>query len=102
MKRLVLCCLVAIGLAACARNVGNLQRAAASLIVPTPPPDSTNVSNVSRGATSVKWVATAPNGDVYDCSADDQVARGPSGALHYRSFHLLGESTPMAANVRAM
>ena len=75
MSRLFAVGLISIAIVACASNVGNLQRATASTISPTPLPDSVRVTEVSRAAASVKWVATVPGGDTYDCSADDMVRR---------------------------
>jgi hypothetical protein len=75
MKRSLPYLVLALTLLACQSNIGSLQRAAAMSMNPTPLPDSVRVTEVHRGASSVKWVATHPNGDVYDCSADDMVRR---------------------------
>jgi hypothetical protein len=70
-----LSCMALLGcLVACASTGANLQRESARVITPNPLPDSVKVTDVQRGATSVKWVATTPSG-VYDCSADDMVRR---------------------------
>ncbi len=68
-----------IALAGCASSTDNLQRASARLIGNNTSPESVGISNVQRGATEVRWTATARNGATYSCSADDMV-RGPSCA----------------------
>ena len=37
-------------------------------------PENVTLSNIDRGATSVKWTAMA-GGQTYSCSADDMVRR---------------------------
>jgi len=59
----------AITLFGCTTAGLNLQRASARAITPTPYPDSVVISEVHRGVTSAKWVATTRDG-VYDCSID--------------------------------
>ncbi len=61
-------------LCACASTDENLQRATAMAIGNNTDPDAVAVSDVDRGATSVKWSATTPSGH-YSCSADDMVRR---------------------------
>jgi len=58
----------------CASTGDNLQRETARSIGGNVSPEQVTVSDIDRGATSVKWKATAPNGR-YDCSADDMVRR---------------------------
>ena len=64
----------ALALAACASNAANLQLATATAIGDNTSPDSIVVSNVQRGATTVRWDATGPAGQ-YSCMADDMVRR---------------------------
>jgi hypothetical protein len=68
--------LIAVGLilAGCASTGDNLQRETARFLGENVSPDSVSVSNVDRGATSVRWDAITPNGP-YQCSADDMVRR---------------------------
>lgn len=61
-------------LCGCASTGGNLQRETARSIGGNISPEQVTVSDVDRGATSVKWKASAPTGK-YDCSADDMVRR---------------------------
>jgi len=56
----------------CASNNENLQRSTARSIGRELSPDAINISNVDRGASSVKWTADA-QGITYSCSADDMV-----------------------------
>lgn len=58
----------------CSSTGDNLQRETARSIGGNVSPEQVTVSDIDRGATSVKWKATAPNGR-YDCSADDMVRR---------------------------
>ena len=58
--------------AGCASNNENLQRSTARSIERNLSPDVINISNVDRGALSVKWTAEA-QGTTYSCSADDMV-----------------------------
>jgi hypothetical protein len=66
--------LVAVSVIGCASTGENLQRETARAIGGNVSPEQVRVSDVDRGATSVKWKATAPSGN-YDCSADDMVRR---------------------------
>ncbi len=59
--------------AGCASTPENLARETARTIGGLRS-DQVNVSDVKRGATHVRWVATTPSG-VYDCEADDMVRR---------------------------
>lgn len=59
----------------CASNMGELQRASARGMSPVPQPTQVVISNVNRGMMGIKWTATAPNGDRYDCSSDDMMRR---------------------------
>jgi len=74
MTRSLLFSALALLALACASSIGNLQRESARVITPNPLPDSVRISEVHRGTTSVRWVATTPSG-VYDCSADDMLRR---------------------------
>ncbi len=56
----------------CASTGDNLQRETARSIGGNISPEQVSVSAIDRGATNVKWQATAPTGN-YDCSADDMV-----------------------------
>ncbi|MEQ1558166.1 MAG: hypothetical protein ABL933_04415 [Methyloglobulus sp.] len=56
----------------CMSTGDNLQRESAKSIGGNVSPEQVTVTNIDRGATSVKWQAAAPNGN-YDCSADDMV-----------------------------
>jgi hypothetical protein len=67
-------CGTALALVACASTGDNLQRATAMAIGSNIDPDSVRVSDIDRGATSVHWNATTPQGR-YKCSADDMVRR---------------------------
>ena len=58
----------------CASTTENLQRETARSIDGNVSPEQVTVSDIDRGATSVKWKASAPTGS-YDCSADDMVRR---------------------------
>jgi hypothetical protein len=60
--------------AGCASTDNNLQRETARSIGGNVTPEQVTVSNIDRGATSVKWQAVAPSGR-YACSADDMVRR---------------------------
>jgi hypothetical protein len=61
-------------LASCVSSGENLERETARSIGGNIAPESVTVSNVDRGATSVKWDAQTPGGQ-YACSADDMVRR---------------------------
>ena len=74
MTRSLLGSALLLSVVACASNIGNLQRESARAITPNPLPESVTISEVHRGATSVRWVATGASG-VYDCSADDMLRR---------------------------
>lgn len=63
-----------IPLAACASGNVNLARATAMSVGQNVAPEEVTVSNVHRGAMSVRWLALTPNGS-YSCSADDMVRR---------------------------
>lgn len=58
---------------ACASTDDNLARESARVIGGLTS-DQVTVSNVDRGATSVKWEADTPNGH-YKCEADDMLRR---------------------------
>jgi hypothetical protein len=64
--------IAAIIMCGCASTGENLQRETAKSIGGNTSPEQVTVTNVARGATNVKWKATAPTGN-YDCSADDMV-----------------------------
>jgi starvation-inducible outer membrane lipoprotein len=66
--------LAALSLTACASTSDNLQRASAMSIGNNTLPENVTLSNIDRGATSVKWTAMA-GGQTYSCSADDMVRR---------------------------
>lgn len=59
--------------AGCASTSENLQRETARNIGDVHP-DKITVSDINRGATSVRWDAETPKGP-YSCSADDMVRR---------------------------
>jgi len=59
-------------IAGCASTDDNLQRASAIAIGHNVDPGTVTVSDIDRGATSVKWTAVTPSGR-YACSADDMV-----------------------------
>ena len=63
-----------LSLVACASTSDNLQRASAMSIGNNTLPENVALSNIDRGATSVKWTAIA-GGQTYSCSADDMVRR---------------------------
>ncbi len=63
-----------VSLGACASATDNLSRATAMTIGNNTDPDAVAVSDVERGATSVKWTAKTASG-TYACSADDMVRR---------------------------
>ncbi len=65
---------VVLVIAGCASTDNNLQRETARSIGGNVTPEQVTVSNIDRGATSVKWQAVAPSGR-YACSADDMVRR---------------------------
>ena len=57
-------------LVACGATGSNLQRLSASVITPTPYPDSVKITELHQGAAGFNtWVATTPDG-VYDCSQE--------------------------------
>ena len=60
-------------LTGCASSVDNLQRASAMSLGKNILPESILISNVQRGITDVRWIATPPSGPTYICSADDMV-----------------------------
>ena len=64
--------MVAVIICGCASTGDNLQRETARSIGGNISPEQVTVSAIDRGATNVKWQATAPTGN-YDCSADDMV-----------------------------
>lgn len=59
-------------LAGCASTGENLQRATAISVGKGAVPENIAISNVRRGATSVKWEARM-SGATFSCSADDMV-----------------------------
>ena len=61
-------------LAGCMNTSDNLARETARTIGGLRP-DQVTISDVKRGMTNVSWVATTPNGAIYDCAADDMVRR---------------------------
>jgi len=63
---------IVLAVSGCASNNENLQRSTARSIERNLSPDVINISNVDRGALSVKWTAEA-QGTTYSCSADDMV-----------------------------
>ena len=69
MRAVVLGGLITTTLVGCLSAGMNLQRASARAIVPTPNPDSVTVSDLHRGVTSARWIATTRTG-VYDCSLE--------------------------------
>ena len=66
--------LALVAVASCASTSDNLQRVSAMSIGNNTLPENVTLSNVDRGATSVKWTA-ATGGQMYSCSADDMVRR---------------------------
>ncbi|OHA24655.1 MAG: hypothetical protein A3B11_00540 [Candidatus Taylorbacteria bacterium RIFCSPLOWO2_01_FULL_44_26] len=56
----------------CASSPDSLKRVSAAAIGGLRP-DQVAVSNVKRGMLNVDWVATSPDGTVYDCYADDML-----------------------------
>lgn len=73
MKKLLTLVTATLLLAGCASTPDNLARETARSIGGLRS-DQVVISDVKRGATSVRWVATTPSG-VYDCEADDMVRR---------------------------
>jgi uncharacterized protein YcfL len=73
MKKLLTLVTATLLLAGCASTPDNLARETARSIGGLRS-DQVVISEVKRGATSVRWVATTPSG-VYDCEADDMVRR---------------------------
>jgi hypothetical protein len=72
MRMRVMAALSAILLVGCAAQIeNNLRRESASVIAPTPYPDSVVLSDVHRDrlGNPTKWVATTRSG-VYDCSKE--------------------------------
>jgi len=69
MRAVVVGVLAAGTVVACTSAGVNLQRASARAIIPTPYPDSVAISEVHRGVTSARWIATTRDG-VYDCSLE--------------------------------
>lgn len=61
-------------LSACASGNVNLARASAMSIGQNVAPEEVTVSDVHRGAMSVRWLASTSKGH-YACSADDMVRR---------------------------
>ena len=72
-KIFTVCCLL-IALSGCASGNVNLARATAMSVGHNVAPEAVAISNVHRGAMSVRWLATTPKGH-YSCSADDMVRR---------------------------
>lgn len=66
--------LSALMIGGCASTDDNLQRASAMAIGNNTDPSAVAVSDIDRGATSVKWTANTGAGR-YACSADDMVRR---------------------------
>lgn len=58
----------------CASTGDNLQRESARSIGGNVSPEQVTITDIDRGATSVKWKAATPTGN-FDCSADDMVRR---------------------------
>jgi hypothetical protein len=73
MKTLLALTTAALFFMGCASTPDNLARETARTIGGLTS-DQVTISNVVRGATSVRWVATTPSG-IYDCEADDMVRR---------------------------
>ena len=73
MKTLLTIATAALLLVGCASTPDNLARETARSIGGLRS-DQVAITDVKRGATSVRWVATTPSG-VYDCEADDMVRR---------------------------
>lgn len=67
-------CCVLLALSGCASGNVNLARATAMSIGQNTPPEAVTISDVHRGAMSVRWLATTSKGH-YSCSADDMVRR---------------------------
>ena len=61
-------------LSACASTDENLRMETARFLGGNISPNQVTVSNIDRGASTVKWKAAAPNGN-YDCWADDMVRK---------------------------
>jgi len=78
--RLAFVSIVAISIVGCVNLIGaasseeNLKRETARSIGGNISPEQVKVSDIDRGATNVKWKASAPSGN-YECSADDMVRR---------------------------
>ena len=62
-------------LSACASSAENLQFASAPYVGLGVSPETIMISDVQRGATEVRWSATAPGRPAYMCRADDMVRR---------------------------
>jgi len=73
MTRLMILSLGLLGAIGCASSGGNIQRESEMSIGDVMPEDVV-VTDVQRGASSVKWTATTAKG-VYSCSADDMMRR---------------------------
>lgn len=73
MKTLLTIAMAALLLVGCASTPDNLARETARSIGGLRS-DQVTVSDVKRGVSSVRWVATTPSG-IFDCEADDMVRR---------------------------
>ncbi|BHH84636.1 hypothetical protein [Desulforhopalus sp. 52FAK] len=76
MKSFILCISLSLFLTTgCASSIQNLQRESARNIGNNLTPTEISVTEVDRSAMNVRWKATAPDGSIYNCSADDMVRR---------------------------
>ena len=73
MNKITWILLAAVAMTGCASTTANLQRETARFIGNVLP-DAVTVSNIDRGATSVKWDAAIKDA-AYNCFADDMVRR---------------------------
>jgi hypothetical protein len=69
MRASLLGVLGAVALVGCMSTGMNLQRVSARAILPTPNPDSVQISDLHRGVTTARWIATTRDG-LYDCSIE--------------------------------
>ena len=74
MEKACLLVVISVSFIGCANTEANLKRETARYIGGNVSVDQVVVSGVDRGASDVKWKASAPTGN-YDCSADDMVRR---------------------------
>ena len=63
-----------LGLSGCASGSVNLARATAMSIGQNVAPEEVTISDVHRGAMSVRWLGSTAKGH-YSCGADDMVRR---------------------------